>query len=65
MMKKIYKKPNLAIESLATEEVMAGENALVSQAVTLNGQTWNFLTVDGTNGTANMLNSIDYEKFNQ
>ena len=64
-MKKIYKKPNLAIESLATEEVMAGENALVSQAVTLNGQEWTFLTVDGSNGTGNVLNSIDYQQFNK
>ena len=63
-MKKMYKKPNLAIESLATEEVMSGENALVSQAVTLNGTTWEFLTVNGTNGTVNMLNSIDYHDFN-
>ena len=63
MMKKIYKKPNLAIESLAIEEVMVGENALVSQAVTLNGTTWNFLTIDGSNGTGNMLHSIDYQDF--
>ena len=67
MMKKIYRKPNLAIESLATEEIMANnKNALASAAVVLNGNEWKFLTVDGSgNGTGNMLNSIDYTQFNQ
>lgn len=59
-MKKIYRKPNLAIENFDTEEVMTKDNALISQTVTLNGHTWDFLTI----GDGNVLNSIDYTKFN-
>lgn len=59
-MKKIYRKPNLAIESFATENVMTSDNALISQTITLNGQEFGFLNI----GEGNVLNSIDYTQFN-
>lgn len=58
-MKKIYRKPNLAIESFVTEEVMSKTNALESSTYTDSGQTWDFIAV----GDGNMLNSVDYSDF--
>lgn len=58
-MKKIYKKPDVAIEGFVSEEIMIQEqNALSDVKITDSGQEWEFLT-----GGSNVLNSINYEDF--
>lgn len=60
-MKKIYKKPYVAIESFVSEEIMTGiePNALSTVTVTDElGHEWNFISED------NVLNSINYSEFN-
>ena len=71
-MKKIYEKPNLAIENFVTDEVMGTrENALRSDTYSIAGHDWDFLSAGDANGTNghtqrnNVLNGVDYTSFAQ
>lgn len=61
-MKKIYKKPNVAIESFVSEEVMVSKTNMLSGLAVSDGEgnTFNFLEATGE---GNILNSIDYQEW--